>query len=313
MSYIRQICLISPESVDRFINKMTKPEHMKHLIDLKDLTEKEILKIIDLGIKIKKNKKKYSNILKNKTLAMLFEKNSTRTRCSFEAGMNLLGGHAMFLDWKTTQLNKASLKDEIKCIARYVDIVMARVYKQETLEEMAKYSTVPVINALSDKSHPCQILADLMTIKEKFGKLKGLKLAYLGDGNNVCNSLIIGCQKVGINISVASPKGYGPSEKPDLLTNNPKEAVKDADVIYTDTWVSMGKENEADKRLKIFPAYKVTKQLLGNALFMHCLPAHRGNEMTDEVIDSKQSIVFDQAENRMWAQNALMLVLLNKK
>ncbi len=282
------------------------------LLTLKDWSEKDILYIIDKAIEIKKNPQKYENSLKGKTLVMLFEKTSTRTRLSFEVGMTQLGGHAIFVDWKTSQLGKADLKDEIRCIDRYADIIMARVYKQESVDTMAKYSDKPVINGLSDTSHPCQILADLMTIKEKLGKLKGLKLAYIGDGNNVCNSLIVGCKKVGMKIAVAAPKGYEPLEKPDLLTTDPKQAAKDADVIYTDTWVSMGQEAEKEKRLKIFPPYQITKKLLGKALFMHCLPAYRGYEVTDEVIDSKQSIVFDQAENRLHAQKAIMLKLLGK-
>jgi ornithine carbamoyltransferase len=284
-----------------------------HLLNLKSLNKKQIEKIIDLGIKLKKAPEKYYDSLKNKVLVMLFEKTSTRTRTSFEAGMAQLGGHAIYLDWQTTQLKKASLKDETKCIARYADIITARVYKHETIKEMADNSVKPVINALCDKYHPCQILADLMTIKEKKGKLQGLKLAYIGDGNNVCNSLIIGCKKVGIKISVATPHNYEPLEKPDLLTQDSKEAAEGADVIYTDTWISMGQEEESKKRLKVFPPYQVNKKLLGKALFMHCLPAYRGYEVTDEVLDSKQSIVFDQAENRMHAQKALMLVLLGKK
>lgn len=283
-----------------------------NLLTLKDWSNEEVIDIIDKAIAIKKNPKKYLEILKGKTLAMLFEKTSTRTRISFEAGMAQLGGHALFLDWKTTQLGKADLKDEIKCIGRYVDVIMARVYNHKDVELMAKHAGKPVINGLSDTSHPCQILADLMTIKEKFGKLKGLKLAYIGDGNNVCNSLIVGCKKAGMKISVAAPKGYEPLEKPDLLTTDPNKAAKDADVIYTDTWVSMGQEDEKEKRLKIFPPYQINKKILGKALFMHCLPAYRGYEVTDEVLDSKQSIVFDQAENRLHAQKAIILKLLGK-
>jgi len=283
-----------------------------HLLNLKSLSKKQIEEIIDLGIKLKKSHNKYYDSLKNRILVMLFEKNSTRTRISFEAGMAQLGGHAIYLDWNTTQLKKAALKDETKCIARYADIIMARVYKHETIQEIAKNSSKPVINGLCDKYHPCQALADLMTIKEKFGKLQGLKLAYIGDGNNVCNSLIVGCQKVGIKVSVAAPKGYEPLEKPDMLTQDPEEAAKDADIIYTDSWISMGQEQESKKRLKVFPKYQVNKKILGKALFMHCLPAYRGYEVTDDVIDSEQSIVYDQAENRLHAQKALMLIMLNK-
>ena len=287
-----------------------------NLLTLKSVSGEWINDAINKAIEIKSNIDNYNDILKNKTLAMLFEKTSTRTRLSFEAGMTQLGGHAKFIDWKTTQLGKAALKDEIRCIERYADIVMARVYKHETLQEMAKYMKKPLINALCDKYHPCQILSDLMTIKEKKGKLEGLKLAYVGDGNNVCNSLIIGCKKIGIKVHVATPKGYEPLEKPDLLTTDPKHAVKDADIVYTDTWVSMGQEQEAEKRKQIFPPYQVNKELMQlakpDALFMHCLPAYRGYEVTDEVIDSEQSIVFDQAENRMHCQKAIILKLLNK-
>jgi len=283
-----------------------------NLLTLKDWSKEEIMHIIDEAILIKEDPDKYLKVLRGKTLAMLFEKKSTRTRISFEVGMTQLGGHALFIDWKTTQLGKADLKDEIKCIDRYVDIIMARVYKHKDIEKMAKNAEKPVINALSDKYHPCQILGDLMTIKEKFNKFDGLKLAYVGDGNNVCNSLIIGCKKVGIKVNVATPKGYEPKEKPDLLTNDVKKAVKGADVVYTDTWISMGQEEEKKKRLKIFPPYQVNKKLLGKALFMHCLPAYRGYEVTNDVIDSKQSIVFDQAGNRLHAQKAVILKLMGK-
>jgi ornithine carbamoyltransferase len=283
-----------------------------NLLALNDLSGKEIIDLIDDALLIKEDPDKYFNVLKGKTMAMLFEKTSTRTRISFEVGMAQLGGHALFLDWKSTQLGKANLKDEIQCIGRYVDLIMARVYDHKDIETMAKYGGKPVINALSDLYHPCQILADLMTIKEKLGKLKGMKLAYVGDGNNVCNSLIIGCKKVGMTINVACPKGYEPTEKPDMLTTDIEKAVKGVDVIYTDTWVSMGQEAEKKKRLKVFPPYQVNNKILGKALFMHCLPAYRGYEVTDDVIDSKQSIVFDQAENRLHAQKAVILKLMGK-
>ena len=290
---------------------------MEHLGSLFDLTKKELMNIVDKAIEIKKNPKRYHSALLNKNLVMLFEKPSTRTRVSFEAGMTQLGGHAIYLDWNTTQLKKAALKDEIKCLAKYSDIIMARVFSQETIEGMIKHSDKPIINALSDKYHPCQIIADIMTIKEKFGKIGGLKLAYIGDGNNVCNSLIIGCSMVGMKITVATPKGYEPLKKAvDFgnveLTKDPKEASKAADVVYTDTWVSMGQEEEKKKRLKDFKGFQVDKGLLGKALFMHCLPAYRGIEVTDQVMDSKQSIIFDQAENRMHAQKAVILQLLSK-
>lgn len=282
------------------------------LLTLKNWKKEDILHLIDEAMLVKEDPDKYLKVLKGKTLAMLFEKTSTRTRISFEVGMAQLGGHALFIDWKTTQLGKANLADEIKCIDRYVDLIMARVYEQKDVELMAKNAKKPVINALSDMYHPCQILADLMTIKEKLGKLEGLTLAYVGDGNNVCNSLIIGCKKVGIKINVATPKGYEPIEKPDMLTTDAAKAAKDADVVYTDTWVSMGQEKDKKKKMKIFPPYQVNKKILGKALFMHCLPAYRGYEVTDEVLDSKQSIVFDQAENRLYAQKAVILKLMGK-
>ncbi len=281
------------------------------LITLKDWDKEDILHLIDEAMLIKEDPEKYYKVLKGKTLAMLFEKTSTRTRISFEAGMAQLGGHALFIDWSSTQLGKADIKDEIKCISRYVDVIMARVYGHKKIEVMAENSSKPVINALSDRYHPCQTLADLLTIKERFGKFKGLKVSWVGDGNNVCNSLILGCRKVGIKISVAVPKGYEPIENPDLLTDEVK-AVKGADVVYTDTWISMGQEKEKAKRLKVFRPYQVNKKLLGKALFMHNLPAYRGYEVTDEVLDSSQSIVFDQAENRLHAQKALLLRLMGK-
>ncbi len=286
------------------------------LLTLKEMSKQEILTLIERAILIKKKPLAYAQSLSGKTLAMLFEKKSTRTRISFEAGMTQLGGHAIFIDWKTTQLEKADLKDELKCIDSYADIIMARVYEHKQIEKIAKYATKPVINGLSDTYHPCQILGDLMTIKEKFKKFNALKLAYVGDGNNVCNSLIIGCKKIGIKIAVATPKGFEPLEKPDLLSTEPKKAVKDSDIVYTDTWISMGDEKEREKRLKIFPPYQVNKTLLSQSgrkpLFMHCLPAYRGYEVADDVMDSKQSIVFEQAENRLHIQKAIILKLLKK-
>ena len=288
-----------------------------NLLSLEEWGKEEIMWLIDESISIKKKKFQYADALKNKTLLMLFEKPSTRTRVSFEAAMTHLGGHSIYLDIKTT--NTSSLEDDMRCISRYADIIMARVFKHETLKIMEKSSKVPVINGLCNTYHPCQILADLMTIKEKFGKFEGLKLAYIGDGNNVCNSLIEGCTKVGIKISVATPKGYEPdkkitesAKKSNLLelTTNPKTAVKGADIIYTDTWISLGQENDKDKKVNDFKGYTVNKELLGNAKFMHCLPAYRGKEVSIDVMDSKNSIVFEQAENRLHIQKAIILKLL---
>ena len=251
---------------------------------------------------------------------MLFQKTSTRTRMSFETAMTQLGGHAQYLDWRTTNLTLGSLKDEVKCMSRYADIIMARVYKHSDIQAIADASTVPVINGLCDIYHPCQALADLLTIKEKFRKLDGLKLAYIGDGNNVCNSLLIGCAKTNVEISVATPKGYEPLEEiinyakkvssNVSLFNDPKKAVQDANIVYTDTWVSMGMEEEKKKRLEDFKGFIVDSKLMdlsNNAYFMHCLPAHRGYEVSDEVIDSEKSIVFDQAGNRLFAQKSILL------
>lgn len=295
-----------------------------HLLTLKEVSPQFIKNIIEEAIIIKENPEKYQDVLKNKTLAMLFQKTSTRTRCSFESAMTQLGGHAQYLDWRTTNFTLGDLRDEIKCLTRYVDIIMARVYCQEDLEAMVGVSRVPIINGLSDMYHPCQILGDLMTVKEKLGRLAGLKLTYIGDGNNVCNSLILGGGKVGMKISIACPQGYQPKKEiveegkrysQVEITTDLKKAIKNTNIIYTDTWVSMGEENETRERLKIFRPYQVNKKLMKltpKALFMHCLPAHRGEEVTDEVIDSKQSIVYDQAENRLHIQKAIILKLLNK-
>ena len=287
-----------------------------NFLTLKDFDKGFLEETLDLAVKLKANYSTYSESLKNKTLAMIFMKTSTRTRTSFEAGMTKLGGHAIFLETKATNFTLGSLADEAACVSRYADIIMARVFAQEQVEVIAKASGVPVINGLSDSFHPCQTLADLLTIKEKKGTLVGKKLTYIGDGNNVCNSLIIGCSKLGMDVSVATPSGFEPAEKSSKLqlTSDPAEAVAGADVVYTDTWISMGQEKETEEKMKIFPPFQVNKELMAKAkpeaLFMHCLPAHRGLEVSDEVIDSEASVVFDQAENRMHAQNALMLKLL---
>lgn len=299
---------------------------MKHLLGLENLSSEEVGEILDLGMRVKANPAMWSAALRGKTLAMLFEKTSTRTRVSFESGMTQLGGHAQFLDWRTTNFTLGDVKDEIRCIDRYVDAVMARVYRHGTLEEMAAYSRIPIINGLCDREHPCQILADLLTLQEKYGRLKGLRVAYVGDGNNICNSLIIGCAKVGAEIRVATPKKYKPAPfaqkigtalKKYSWFSDPKSAVRGAHAVYTDTWVSMGDEAQKETRLKAFPPYQVNKKLMklaaADASFMHCLPAHRGYEVSDEVLDGKQSIVYDQAENRLHAQKAVLLTLLFRR
>ena len=301
---------------------------MKDLLTIENINAEEIISLLDLGDDVKRNPKRYSSRLKGKNVALLFQKTSTRTRISFESGTYQLGGQVIYLDWTTTNINLGALKDEIKCISLYVDLIMARVYEQKTLEIISEASNVPVINGLSGMYHPCQILADLMTIREIFGTFDNIKVAWIGDGNNVCNSLIIGCVKLNIPIIVATPDQYKPhqdvmgwvknQEKNKIfrLTDNPREAVKDVNVIYTDTFVSLGQEHEADERLKIFKPYQVNSELLSfansNPYIMHCLPAHRGIEITDDVLDSERSIVFQQAENRLHLQKALMLKLLKK-
>ena len=297
----------------------------KDLLTLDELSDGEIKKIIDLAIKLKKNNRRGKDkpLLKNKTLAMIFEKPSTRTRISFDTGMYQLGGHSIYLSSSELQLSRGeSLEDTAKTMSRYVDLIMARVYDHKTLEILSNNASIPVINGLSDSFHPCQILADLMTIKEKKKKLKGLKIAWIGDGNNVCNSLIYGCAKSKIKITIATPNGFEPDmnivrkckKYTDVtITNEPTLAVKDADIVMTDTFVSIHTKNPEQSR-KFLPKFQVNSSLMkkakNNALFMHCLPAKRTHEVSEDVIDGPQSIVWDQAENRLHVQKALMLALL---
>ncbi len=261
---------------------------------------------------------------------MIFQKPSTRTRVSFETAVYQLGGHPLNLGWNEMQLGRGeTISDTAKVLDRYVDAIMARVFSHDDLVELAENATVPVINGLSDKYHPCQILADLLTIMQHKKKLKGLKLAYVGDGNNVCNSLLIGCAKTGVSITVARPEGYGPDQEAVKLakeaagqtgsqvqiTEDPEEAVKGSDAVYTDTFVSMGMEKEKDARLQLFvPKYQVNKPLFSlaksNAIFLHCLPAHRGEEVTDDVIDGPNSVVWDEAENRQHTGKGLLSLIL---
>ncbi|MEM1593072.1 MAG: ornithine carbamoyltransferase [Archaeoglobaceae archaeon] len=298
---------------------------MKQLVSISDLSPDEILSILELAERVKEDRKKgvFKELLKNKTLAMIFELPSTRTRVSFEVAMLELGGNALYLNWNDLQLGRGEpIKDTARVMSRYVHAVMMRVRRHETIEEFARFSSVPVINGLSNLEHPCQIIADLLTIKEKKG-LKGIKIAWVGDGNNVCNSLILASTMLGIEISVACPEGFEPN--PEIIRKaksfgevkilrDPKDAVKDADVIYTDVWASMGQEAEREKRLKVFKKYQVNEELVSiakDAIVMHCLPAHRGEEITDEVIESERSVVFDQAENRLHAQKAILLKLIS--
>ncbi len=312
-----------------------------HFLGLNDFTQDLLLKIINQSIGIKSIMGEYPNeyetgygqILKGKTMLMLFEKPSLRTRVSFEVGMTQFGGHAIFYDIATSPLGKKeTISDFSQVTSRYVDIIMARLFKHSDMEKLAEYASVPVINALTDFSHPCQVLCDLMTIKEKKGKLEGLKLAYMGDSNNnMTHSLLYGCSIVGMNISVGCPEGEEFEPQSDVVdwakekgaksgseivvTHDPIEAVKNADIVYTDSWMSYHIDpSEEEARKKIFMPYQVNQDLMSNAskeaLFMNCLPAMRGLEQTAEVIDGPQSIVFDQAENRLHVQKGIVLELL---
>lgn len=289
---------------------------VKHLISVKDFGKKEVGELIVECKKLKENQKKYSDSLKNKTVLMLFEKPSTRTRVSFEAGITRLGGHAIYFDPKVSQISRGeTLEDTAKTLSRYIDCLVARVYKHESLLMFAKYARIPIVNGLSDKEHPCQALGDAFTMKEK-NKLGG-RIVYVGDGNNVANSLALLADTLNLDFTVSCPKGYEPQLGKPRIEYDPKKAVSGADVIYTDVWVSMGDEKEEEKRVKDLEKYQVNSELLSNArkdcIVMHCLPAHRGQEITDDVMDSRNSVVFDQAENRMHMQNAILLKLLGQK
>jgi ornithine carbamoyltransferase len=304
----------------------------RDFLTLQDYSREEIWRILKTTQKLKheSSAKELSRILAGKNIALIFQKPSTRTRVSFEVAINQLGGHALYLDWNQLQLGRGeTVEDTARVLDRYVDGIVARVFAQDHLEAMAQHAKIPVINALSDFCHPCQAVCDLYTIWEKRGYLEGLKLAYVGDGNNVCNSLLIGCSKLGTNISVACPEGYRPNEKvvewalknaeesgsKIEIVADPIKAVEGAQVIYTDVFISMGMEAEREKRLRTFiPKYQVTEKLFRyaakDAVFMHCLPAHRGEEVTAEVIDGPRSIVWDQAENRLHTAKALLALIL---
>lgn len=288
-----------------------------NVLSILDLSKKDIEEILDLAMEMKRGNEK-RKFLNDKNVAMIFEKQSTRTRVSFEVAMRQLGGYAIYLNKNDLQLGRGeSIQDTAKVLSRYVDGIIVRTFKHETVEAMAKYSSVPVINALTNLEHPCQSLADLFTIKEFKGDLKGLKLVWIGDVNNVCNSLILISSLFGINISIGSPRDYGPSryilDKLDghiKYYNDPYKAAEDADIIYTDVWVSMGNEDEKDKREIDFKEFQVNQKLLSHAkkdaIVMHCLPAIRGKEITSDVMDGKNSVIFDQAENRLHTQKALL-------
>ena len=296
---------------------------MKHLLKLMDLSEKEIVEILNLADQLKYEKKNgiEHHILKGKTLGLIFEKSSTRTRVSFEVGMYDLGGNALFLSSRDLQIGRGEpVQDTARVLSRYLDGIMIRTYAQEEVEDLAKYGSIPIINGLTDYCHPCQVLADLMTIREHKGVLKGKKLCYIGDGNNMTNSLIVGGIKMGMEVSVACPKGYEPdaelmkwaSENGSFTcTDSVLEAAKDADVLYTDVWASMGQEAEAKERKKIFAGYQINSDAMAvahaDAMVMHCLPAHRGEEITEEVLEAHADEIFDEAENRLHAQKAVLV------
>ena len=293
---------------------------MKHLLKLGDLSGEQIIEILDLADKLKEENKKgiTHHYLKGKTLGMIFTKASTRTRVSFEVGMYQLGGNALFLSGNDLQIGRGEpIEDTARVLSRFLDGIMIRTFKQEDVEGLAKYGSIPVINGLTDYCHPCQVLADLQTIREFKGKLSGLKLAFIGDGNNMANRLIVGCIKVGMSVSIACPVGYSPdaeivkwgmAEGKLTITDSPEAAVEGADVVYTDVWASMGQESEAQTRKKIFENFQVNDELMSKAnsgaMVLHCLPAHRGEEITAEVLE--------EAENRMHAQKAVLVKLMSK-
>ena len=304
----------------------------KHLLSLKDYSRADIEEIFDLARKMKSRPGDYRKALEGKTLAMIFQKPSTRTRVSFEAGMYQLGGHALFLGADALQLNRGeTVPDTAKVLSRFVDGIMARVFAHQDIMDLARHATVPVINGLSDLLHPCQALAAYFTLLERRGSLDGLKIAYVGDGNNVCHELMFGAVKLGMAMSIASPAGYEPNQlivksaareaqkgktpAPEVMSD-PREAVKGADVVYTDVWTSMGQEAEREARTRAFEGYIVDQALMSEAgpdsVFMHCLPAHRGEEVAAEVMDGPQSIVFDEAESRLHVQKALMTLLMGQ-
>ena len=303
----------------------------RDLLSIHHFTPIEIKLILDTADQLKALSKKGDPhpYLAGKTLGMIFQKSSTRTRVSFEVGIHQLGGYGLFLSASDLQLGRGeSIADTARVLSRYLDGIMIRTYAQTDLEELAHYAGIPVINGLTDLLHPCQILADLQTIREAKGRLAGIKLAYVGDGNNIAHSLLFGCAKTGVNITVASPEGYGP--KPEIVSaatedametgalvrvlDDPVEAVRDADVIITDVWASMGQEAEQSRRAKVFPPYQVNQNLVKYAkedyIFLHCLPAHRGEEVAAEIIDGPHSLIFEEAENRLHAQKAVMALVM---
>ena len=302
---------------------------MKHLLKMADLSTEEITEILNLADQLKYELKHGipHDHLKGKTLGMIFEKASTRTRVSFETGMYQLGGYPLFLSSNDLQIGRGEpVQDTARVLSRYLDGIMIRTFKQEEVENLAEYGSIPIINGLTDYCHPCQVLADLLTVREYKKKLEGLKLCYIGDGNNMANSLIVGGLKVGMNVSVACPEGYHPDKtvldfakdyKGFTLTSDPKEAAADADVLYTDVWASMGQEGEAEKRKITFKGYQINDDVMSvahsDAMVLHCLPAHREEEITAKVFEEHAQEIFDEAENRLHAQKAVMVKVMGEK
>lgn len=302
---------------------------MKNLLKLLDCSKEDIISVLDLADQLKYETK--HNIahshLKGKTLGMIFQKSSTRTRVSFEAGMYQLGGHAMFLSNRDLQIGRGEpVQDTARVLGRYIDGIMIRTFEQSEVEDIAKYSGIPVINGLTDFCHPCQVLADLMTIREKFASFDGLKMCYIGDGNNMANSLIVGGLKVGMKVSIATPEGYRPhadvlafaqGNEDFSITSDPFEAAKDADIVITDTWASMGQEDEKEARKIAFTGYQVNDELLSvakaGAMVQHCLPAYREQEITTKVFEEHADEIFEEAENRLHAQKAVLVTLMADK
>ncbi len=294
----------------------------RHLLDIDDLTPDELETVLDRAADRKAAHEAGTDDepFDNQTLGMIFEKPSTRTRVSFETGMTQLGGHAIFLGPDDIHLGHGEpIKDTARALSRYVDVIMARLFNHEDAEELAEYATVPFVNGLTDEAHPCQTLADLLTIREQFGGFDEVRVAWVGDGNNVAQSFVLGAAMVGIELTVATPEGYGIDDEvlaraaelgtPPETTHDPQAAVDDADVVYTDVFVSMGEEDKREEKLEAFDEFQVTADLVGDRKLMHCLPAHRGEEVTDAVVESDNAIVWDQAENRLHAQKGLLVWL----
>lgn len=299
---------------------------MKHLLKLQDLTREEILSVLNLADQLKYERKNgiFKDYLKGKKLGMIFQKASTRTRVSFETGIYELGGYGLFLSSNDLQIGRGEpVQDTARVLSRYLDCIMIRTFAQQEVEDLAKYGSIPVINGLTDYAHPCQVLADLMTIREWKGAFTGLKMAYIGDGNNMANSLIVGAVKLGMEMSVACPEGYEPDAEimkwakengTFTLTHSVEEGMSDADVLYTDVWASMGMESEKKERAQIFAGYQINSENIkaakSDVMVMHCLPAHRGEEITGDVFEAHAEEIFEEAENRLHAQKAVMVKLL---